>query len=337
MTRRSLVILFALLCLAAWLLAMFSLAKHERSIQLRIFHAGSLSLALSEIESVYESLKPSVEVLREPSGSVRAVRKISDLGKNCDIVMVADYRVIDEYLVPDYADWSIAFCTNEVVLCYTEGSAYADEVGEDNWYEILMRPGIKYGFSNPNLDPCGYRALSILYMASVYYGDNDVWEKLVLEYITNIRVVVNESGHFLFFPAVLEYVAGGKLVLRDKSVDLIQLLEAGVLDYAFEYKSVAEERGVRYVRLPPQLNLASDPFLKTWVILYAGDPERQRRVRISEIRYGLTVPKCCNNCEEAVEFLKWFLYGDGMRILEEHGFTPIPLEYRGAVPSELRG
>ena len=338
MTRKTLVALLVVaLCVLAGISAYFVLYGQKEKTVLKIFHAGSLALMLNEAEKAYESLKPNIDIQREPSGSVKAVRKISDLGKHCDIVMVADYKVIDKYLVPDYADWNLIFCSNEVVLCYTEKSKYADEINENNWYEILLKPEVKYGFSNPNLDPCGYRALSIMYMSSLYYGREVTWSKLVHEYVRNIEVVANESGHYVLFPAKPDYVTGGKLVLRDKSVDLVQLLEAGTLDYAFEYRNVAEEHGLKYIRLPRELNLREDPFIKTFVVLYAGDPERQKTVAITKIRYGLTIPKNCENCGEALEFLKWLLYGDGRAIIEKHGFVLIPYEFKGRVPPELKG
>ncbi len=336
MTKRELLAVSAAIILAAVFLASYFLLFKQSSSIIKVFHAGSLSLALSDAEKAYEKLRPGVDIQREPSGSVKAVRKISDLGKWCDVVLTADYRVIEQYLIPKHADWLIIFCSNEVVLCYTDKSKYASEINSNNWYEILMRPGVKFGFSNPNLDPCGYRALTILYMASKYYGKDAIWEKLVVESIPNVEVKVNDSIHYVLFPSKPNYELG-RLVLRDKSVDLVQLLEAGTLDYAFEYRNVAEEHGLKYVRLPPELSLVSRPYLNVRVVLHAGDPKRCRTVEISEIRYGLTIPKCCRNCKGAEEFVKWLLYGEGRKILEEHGFVIIPYEYKGPVPPSLRG
>ena len=333
---RGLIVFLAVVLVVGLAVSYVWFVASQREQSLKIFHAGSLALALKDVEEAYERSHPYIDIMREPSGSVKAVRKVSDLGKRCDVVMVADYTVIEKYLFPEYANWLIIFCSNEVVLCYTDKSAHSDMINEDNWYEVLTREGVRYGFSNPNIDPCGYRSLSILYIASQYYGEAGIWESLVTRYIRNIRVEVNSSGHYLFFPAEPEYEHGEKLVLRDKSVDLIQLLEAGTLDYAFEYRSVAEEHGLKYVRLPPELNLAGDPFIDVYVVLYSGDPQRQRAIEITKIRYGLTIPNTCENCEEAVKFLEWLLYGEGIKILEEHGFTLIPYEYVGNVPAPLR-
>ncbi len=319
------------------LLVTSAFLARSRKVEVKVFHAGSLTLALKEVEEAYEQLNPGVDVVREPSGSVMAARKVSDLGKACDLLLVADYRVIEEYLMPEHASWYVVFCSNELVLAYTERSRYASEISEENWVDILLRPDVRVGFSNPNLDPCGYRALAALYLASELYGREELWRELVLKHIPNVKVVANESGCYILFPAHPDFRAGGRLVMRDKSVDLIQLLEAGTLNYAFEYRSVAEERGLKYVRLPPLLSLLRDPFLKTFVVLYSGDPRRERRIEIRRIEYGLTIPKSCRSCSEALKLVKWLLYGEGKRILEEHGFTLLPYRFIGQVPKEIRG
>jgi molybdate/tungstate transport system substrate-binding protein len=48
---------------------------------------------------------------------------------------------IDKTLIPGHADWNIRFATNQLVLCYTDKSRYADEVNADNWTDILTKKG----------------------------------------------------------------------------------------------------------------------------------------------------------------------------------------------------
>ena len=305
-------------------------------ITLKIFYAGSLTLALKDATKAYEALSHGVSIITEGSGSVQAVRKITDLGKNCDIIMVADYKLIRKYLIPKYADWCLAFCSNKIVLCYTNNSRYSDMINGDNWYKVLLMPGVKVGFSNPTLDPCGYRALSILYLSSLAYNCSEIWDELVKRHLGNLKVKANSTGHYIYLPRELSYIPGGKLVLRSKSVDLIGLLEGGMLDYAFEYKSVAREHGLRYVELPSGLNLAEDPPVKVFIVL-RQEEGGEKVIRIEGIKYGVTVLKDSRNFKEAVKFLRWLLRGQGKRILADHGFKLVALEPMGNVPAELRG
>ena len=147
--------------------------------KLVMFHAGSLSVPFAAMEKVFEKKYPKVDLLREASGSQKAARKVSDLGKPCDIMASTDYKVIDKLLIPEYATFNIRFATNQLVLCYTGKSKYADEINADNWYKILERKGVIWGHSDPNLDPCGYRSLMVLQLAEKHYNLPGLYDRLI--------------------------------------------------------------------------------------------------------------------------------------------------------------
>jgi molybdate/tungstate transport system substrate-binding protein len=48
--------------------------------------------------------------------------------------------------------------------------------------------------------------------------------------------------------------------IRPKEVDLLALLETGVLDYVLIYRSVAEQHNLRYIVLPDEINLKRADF-----------------------------------------------------------------------------
>jgi len=150
----------------------------EISGKIVIFNAGSLTIPLAKMEKEFEARHPKVDVLREAAGSRKCARKITELKKPCDIMASADFSVIDQMLIPKYANWNIRFATNRLVLCYTDKSRYANEVNAQNWYEILGRKGVVWGHSDPNLDPCGYRALMVLQLAEKYYRIPGLYERL---------------------------------------------------------------------------------------------------------------------------------------------------------------
>ena len=102
---------------------------------------------------------PQYHVLLEAHGSRTCARQITDLKRQVDVMGSADSAVIRNLLMPEYADFCIDFTTNEMVIMYTPKSQYADAIHADNWYEILLKPEVQYGHSDPNADPCGYRAV----------------------------------------------------------------------------------------------------------------------------------------------------------------------------------
>lgn len=263
-----------------------------------IFHAGSLTVPFAEVEKRFEALHPDIDVLREAGGSTKMARMISELGKPADIMASADYTVIDKGLIPAHADWNILFASNQLVLCYTDQSKFADEVSADNWYDILARPGVVWGHSDPNLDPCGYRALMVLQLAEKFHNQPGLYERLIAN-----RPEAN---------------------VRPKSVELVSLLKTGHMDYAWEYLSVAKQHGLKYVALDDHINLGNykfDNFYALAKVKVTGKAPGTWITRTGQsCTYGLTLIKTAPNRDGAVLFLEYLLDPEqGLKILEEMG------------------
>ncbi len=296
---KSVILVVMLLLTSACLFSGF--ADAEPKGKLTLFHAGSLTVPLAAMEKAFEAKYPGVDLQREPSGSSKAARKVSDLKKPCDIMASADYKVIDKLLIPQYANWNIRFATNQLVLCYTDKSKYAGKVNGDNWYEILEKKGVVWGHSDPNLDPCGYRSLMVMQLAEKHYNRPGLYD----------RLIANRP----------------KENVRPKSVSLISLLQTGNMDYAWEYLSVAVQHGLKYVILPDQINLGNYKYDK----LYAGavvrvtgkEPGTFMDIRGKSCTYGVTLIKNGPNREAAVAFLAYMLDPNGgLEVLKEMGQPP---------------
>jgi molybdate/tungstate transport system substrate-binding protein len=303
---------------------------------LSIYHAGSLSKPFRELEGLFEELH-DVDVRREPSGSVEAVRKITELGRKADLVGVSDYSLIPKMMFPEHADWYIQFARNRIVLAHTGASAYAGEIDNLNWYEILSKPDVRFGFGDPNADPGGYRALIAVQLAERFYDNENIFEDLISAN-TNIRVREEGETHFIDIPRFEALGPSSKVTVGSMEVALISNLETGDIDYLFNYLSVAVQHGLEYVELPEEVDLSS-PELEN---LYG-----RCRIRFSNgevvagkpIVYGLTIPKGAEHPERAIEFIALLLGEEGREILERLGQPPLVPAVAsdvGKVPESLR-
>ena len=136
--------------------------------KLIIFHAGSLAVPVERLAEAFRAKYPNVTFETESAGSRTTARKVSELEREADLVMSADYTVIDNLLIPEFADWNVRFARNTMVIAYTDQSQYADEINAVNWYEVLTREGVIYGHSEPDADPCGYRTLLVWQQAEAH-------------------------------------------------------------------------------------------------------------------------------------------------------------------------
>ncbi|MCD4766194.1 MAG: tungstate ABC transporter substrate-binding protein WtpA [Methanosarcinales archaeon] len=323
-------------------MAVYQPDSHDET-KLKVICAGSLIESFYEFEKEFENKHPGVDVQVEGHGSIQVIRHVTDLHKEVDVLAVADHSLIPDMMYPEYADWYIAFATNEMVIAYSNQSKYADEITSDNWYEILKRPGVTFGFSNPMLDSCGYRALMVTQLAELYYDDQTIFDDVVAcNFDPAIAVSTNNDTCIVVMPEIFEHKTE-KIVIRGGSIQLLAFLDYGEIDYAFQYKSMAQQHGLQFVDLPCEIDLSSteseDIYNK--VIIQLGF---QRFTSVGTERsgkpifYAMTIPNSTQHPKLAVEFVKFVLSEDGQGILHN---TKIPPIYPMAddldnIPDELR-
>ncbi len=310
-------------------------AEAEQAKTVKVLHAGSLAVPLAEAERQFEVANPGIDVRRESMGSVKAVRQITDVGKPADVLAVADYSLIPGMMYPGYADWYVRFATNDMVLVYNpELSMYADEITPENWYNILRRDDVVFGFSNPNHDPCGYRSLMVMQLAELHYGDDHIFDDLVLN-TTAITVREEDGGYIITVPEDPKPDTG-KVNIRPKSVELVALVEQGGLDYAFEYRSVAVQHNLAFVDLPEQIDLSRIEYAAVYNRVKVQTVDGKTKTG-KPIVYGITVPNNAENPELGLEFVKFVIGDTGQRIFTDVGQPPIvPPEGSGNLPEELK-
>jgi len=290
--------------------------------ELVIFHAGSLTVPVDNLKQAFKQIYPDVKVKTVAGGSRAIARQVVELDNKADILMSADYAVINNLLIPDHADWNVIFAVNSMVIMYTDQSRYADEINSENWYEILVRDRVQYGHSEPDQDPCGYRSVLLFQLAENYYQKESLNQ------------------------ALLDHCPQENI--RPKSVELIALLETGALDYAFGYESVPMQHQVmdssfKYVKLPEAINLSSldyaGDYAQATIELSGTEPGTTIIAKGEPIVYSLTMPFNGENRENAIAFLQ-FLFDpeQGLKILQESGQPIHEVEaVAGAknVPAEL--
>jgi molybdate/tungstate transport system substrate-binding protein len=282
-----------------------------------IYHAGSLAMPFKEIAAEFNKLYPNVNVLMEAAGSVASARKITDLNRPCDILASSDYGVIDNMLIPKYADWNIKFVSNELSIVYQEKSRLTSQINSKNWYDILMKKEVAFGRADPNADPCGYRTILLLKLAEKYYKKPGL-AKMISEKDQNY--------------------------IRPKEVDLVALLESGSIDYCFLYRSVAIQHGLKYITLPDEINLKNMSMTAQYATATAEingkEPGKKETVKGEPMVYGVTMLRNAPNKPAAIAFLQFLLSKDkGMKIMEKDGqpsVIPMAVQNYDKLPKELK-
>jgi molybdate/tungstate transport system substrate-binding protein len=304
----------------------FYVVEPSSKTTLRVLCAASLLFPLGKVEEAFEKAHPNINVEVEGHGSIQVIRQVTELGKQGDLLMVADYSLIPLMMYnssdlgsgQSFADWYIRFASNRIVLAYTNSSKYASDVNVTNWFSVLTKPGVVFGFPDPMIDALGYRALMTMQLAEAYYKNASLFYTLVTKnFDTPISSVPSGNNYTIFVPEVLE--PKSNVILRASSLQLIPLLETGSIDYCFLYMSNAKQYSLQYVELPDEFNLGNPEFEASYEhVTVKFELQRFATVGLDRIGktiyYGFTIPNNAAQKDLSIELAEFLLGAEGQSI-----------------------
>lgn len=281
-----------------------------RPTPVRVFYASGFSAVIEAVRQ--DAAGQGFELQGEGSGSQLVCRKLSDLGRDCDLVVLADNELVAGMLT-GVAAWRLDFATDEMVLAVGSRAPNA-ELAEKDWPAALQADGVKLGRANENTAPIGYRTM-LVWKLEEKRGAAGLAEKLK----TRCDKVVDDVGA------------------------LVPLLKSGELDYAFVYRSTCIAQGLRFVSLAEAVNLGSTKAdysgaEVTFDKLKAGAKETVT-VKGAPICWTITVPERSAQSKVGLKLTKWLLTEQGAA-LRKNGLRPItPTLYYGPgePPAEIAG
>lgn len=290
---------------------------------LTIYAADSLGQSMNATAKAFEATHPNVTVQIQYGGSSALISQITQLNKSVDIMASADYGLIDSKLMPNYTSWNLQYARNELVIAYTNKSKYSNEINGQNWYQIFSKDNVTYGFSDPNSDPAGYRALMMMQLANSYYNNNNIFSSLV-ENNTAITSTANGTGYIINAPSSINPTS--KVTIRPAATDLMPLLQSGTLDYVIIYKSVAQQQNMSYVELPNELSLKNTSYsadYKKISLVQNNGTNQSKTIQLTPIVYGITVLSNSPQSQLAEEFVQLVISTNGTQILQNSHQEPI--------------
>lgn len=300
-------VFLVILIFPVFLMQEISFGKEEQSNpdkELTVFYAAGLNTALQEIIKEFKKLHPSTKIIAESSGSLLAVRKVTELKRDADLLLLADELVIQNMLIPEYTDWYIRFYNDAIVLAYTDKSKYTNEINAQNWYKLLLRKDVRYGYADPNLAPIGYRTLMCWQLADLYYKDK-----------------IDGQG---IYGALRAACPKGQIVAD--VAEMLYMLESLYLDYGFIYMSTAKQHNLKYIQLPKEIDLSAPELVSLYQqakVEISTQPAIIQTMLGGPITFALTILKDASNFETALEFVKFLLGPTGREILESNSQMPM--------------
>jgi molybdate/tungstate transport system substrate-binding protein len=239
------------------------------------------------------SLRTGVKYELEPGSSLEIARRFTELHRTADVVFLADPEVFPQLMMPAYVHWYALFARNRIVLAYTDRSRGAREINAENWRQVITRPGVEVGRSDPNVDPSGYRTLLTMQLAEQHYREPGLFERLL--------------------------AAAPQRNMRPREADQVALLQTNELDYIWTYQNLAANDALRFVKLPDDIDLGNPADSATYARVSTRVLGKRQgdtvTMRGAPILFAFTIPVQAENPELAQRFVDYVTSADGQRVL----------------------
>jgi molybdate/tungstate transport system substrate-binding protein len=251
----------------------------------------------------------------EPGASLEIARRMTELHKTPDVVLLADPEVFPQLLMPQYVHGYALFARNRIVLAYTAGSRGGATINSSNWRTVIVQPGVETGRADPNTDPSGYRTLLTMQLAEQFYHENGLYSRLL--------------------------AAAPARNVRPREADQVALLQTHELDYIWTYQNLAENDGLKYVKLPDAIDLGnpadSAAYSHSETRVVGKRPGDTLTMRGAPILFALAIPEKAENRALAEKFVAYLLSPDGRRVLRAQHLDALerPIAVGSGIPGVL--
>ncbi|WP_158784592.1 extracellular solute-binding protein [Pantoea sp. BAV 3049] len=196
--------------------------------------------------------------------------------------------------------------STSMVIAYNPKGKYAEafnairdnKPGAEPWWKVLQTPSLRFGRTDPATDPQGQNIIFTMMLASRYYQQPDLAEKVLGE-TQNPQQVFAEGG-------------------------LLTRLEAGQVDAASGYESATRSAHLPYIRLPDEINLSNPEMDASWyskVSFDITDAKGQKKtLHTQPLVFYAAVLKNAPHPELAQKFVKFMQSKEGQALFEKNGY-----------------
>ncbi len=212
-----------------------------------------------------------------------------------------------------YVKWYADFARTRLVIGFNPSGKYGKLFRRVNhhhlaWYKPLLARGLRFGRTDPQIDPKGYRVLFAFRLAQRLFG----------------------LKHFAH--RVLGPVENDKEIFPEQN--LVAYLQTGQLDAGVFYLSEARTAHIPYISLPQKIDLGYPKYREIYATQHFTNSQGQTFVG-APIIYTITIPKTVQDKPAAVAFVKFVLGKRAARLSADLGLLPTKHVIRGdrrAVP-----
>ncbi len=265
---------------------------------LHVAYAGSMGAVMHGGVAPAVARELSLRVEGRAQGALGLAHMIVGGIIHPDVFLSITRGPMDIVLGAGKAREAFAIASTELVIAYgaqtpvSRAFRGADRPGQRAWWQILEKPGVRFGRTDPLTDPQGLNVVFMMRLAARYYRQPGLARR-ILGPVVNDRQIFPE-------PEVMARLQGGQL------------------EASSAYKTQPAALGLPYLSLPPAINLGDAAYEKAYDAVSLR--LKGRVYRPSPLVFYAAALETSRNRTAADRFIAWLRAPEGQAILRRYHY-----------------
>lgn len=232
------------LILAAAAVCLFTgLAGRANAGQIQVAYAGSMGVVMDRFLGPQFGRAHEAQYQGIGHGAYALARLILSKQLRPDVFVSVTRGPMELLLRSGLVAVASPVASTQMVITYNPRSRFAGALkeaatGSRPWFSVLEEPGLKFGRTDPSIDPQGRNIIFTFLLAERYYHRPNLVKKILGALDNPVQIFTETS--------------------------LLSRMEAGQIDASSGYRSAAVSHGLPYIALPPEINLGDAAYAKSW-------------------------------------------------------------------------
>lgn len=297
-------LLKSLLALLAVCLISAGGAAHAQST-IRVAYAGSMGVVMDRFLGPQFSSANNAQYQGIGQGAYGLARLLAAKTQQADVFVSITPGPIKILQQAGLIDEAVPVASTQMVIAYSPKSPLAADfeavsAGRMPFWQIMENPALKFGRTDPIVDPQGQNIVFTMLLAEQYYQRPGLAAKLLGD-VQNTQQIFAEPS-------------------------ILSRLESGQIDASSGYEAAVQSHHLPYLKLPDEINLSNPSMQADWYdkahfSVQNADGKKQD-LSVQPLVYYAAVLKNASSPDLARKFIQFMQDPAGQKILEDNGYAP---------------
>jgi molybdate/tungstate transport system substrate-binding protein len=199
---------------------------------------------------------------------------------------------------------AVPVASTQMVITYSPKSRFSSQLDaaaavKTPWWQVLESPGLRFGRTDPAVDPQGQNIIFTMLLAEQYYHQPNLVSKILDGYQNQAQIFTEPS--------------------------LLSRLESGQIDASSGYQSAAIAHHLPYIALPDEINLSNPDKVADWygkvqftIKLPSG---QDSTLKTQPLVFYAGVLTNAQNAEVGNKFVQYLLSPGGQKAFRDGGYA----------------